>query len=797
MFRNLLKVSLRNLLRHKSFTIINIISLSVGLASAVLIASTVREDLLWDHFNKNFDNIYRVVQIQQFGGVESQHVAFNQYPLVPAMTRDLAEVETGTRYKPYGRNLVQTDPDKPGLFIDQIVFVDSTFFDVFSYEFAEGNRETALSRPENAVLTQDAAQRLFGDENPLGRELTIFDSVRVVVAGVLKKPSRRSHQKFDILLPIYSGIAGIDKQIDKWGGNTLTAYVQLRKGTDPKEVERKFPEFIKQYRDIEGVTFYLQALKDFHLRSTHIKYDHQADRSSERDVLAYIGIGVLLLLIAGINFVNLSTAQSLLRAREVAVRKINGASRWTLIRQFITEALLLAVISMVLAGVIAQLAAPGLSSFFGRQVDVKILDFGFNTFSLLILSLLLGLAAGIYPSIVLSSFHPVTALRGSPFKGPKGIWLRRGLIIFQFALAVVLMIATAVIYRQLSYAHSRDLGYNREQVILLRNSDALSATDREHFRDRIAGIPGVVSATIVSDPPVGKTSQSTFQFQGITGEGWMASYSSMDPEALQTFGLRMAEGRWFSKDMSTDESNPNNPIIALVLNQTAVKSLGLEHPIGMDLKESGWTGHVIGVVQDFYSLPLNLPIEPFVLFDLPSYQSTICVRLESEGYQETLVRLEQTWETIDSKQPFDYTFLDDLFERLYTSERTAQRQTTIFSLLAVLVASIGLFGLASFTIARRTRELGIRKVLGATEGKLLVLVIQEFLVLILIANLIAWPLGGLLMKRWLDSFAYNAGMPWWLFPIACVVSAVTALLTILVKAWHTTQVNPATILRYE
>ncbi|MFH0882091.1 MAG: ABC transporter permease, partial [bacterium] len=578
MIRNLLKVSLRNLFRQKSFTFINIIGLSVGLASAVLIASSVREDLLWDHFNKNYDNIYRVVQIQQFGGVESQHVAFNQYPLVPAMIRDLAEVETGARYKPWGRNLVQTDPDKPGLFVDQIVFVDSTFFDIFSYEFVEGNPNTALSRPENAILTQETAQRLFGNEDPMGRELTVFGDVRLTVAGVLKKPSTRSHQKFDILLPIYSGIEGISDQIDKWGGNTLTAYVVLCNGTDPKEVEKKFPEFIIQYRDIEGITFYLQALKDIHLRSSHIKYDHQYQRSSERDVMAYVGIGILLLLIAGINFINLSTAQSLLRAREVAVRKINGATRWVLVRQFLVEALLLAIISMVLAGIIAQLAAPGLSSLFGRPVEVHILGFGFNTFSLLILAFVLGLAAGTYPAIVLSSFHPITALRGSPFKGPKGIWLRRGLVIFQFTLAVVLIIATAVIYRQLAYAHTRDLGYDREQVILLRNSESLSPEDRVTFRDRIASIPGVVAATIVSDIPLGKTSQSTFSFQGIADEGWMASYSSMDPEALQTFGFRMAEGRWFSKEMSTDMGETDN-VIALVLNQKAVRSLGLEHPV--------------------------------------------------------------------------------------------------------------------------------------------------------------------------------------------------------------------------
>jgi len=797
MIKSYFLIALRTLLRQRTFTLINILGLAIGLASALLISISVREDLLCDRFNENYDNVYRVVQIQKFGGVKEQHVSFNQLPLVPAMIRDLPQVVSGSRYRPVGLHGVRLNADDVAIPVGNVVLADSAFLDLFSYPMVWGERDSQLRRPDGVLLSQETALKLFGDVNPVGREIIFRKDETLVVTGVVGKPSTPSHQRFDMILPM-SGFANFyGEDPENWGGNGTTAYVQLAEGVTGADVEEAFPDFIHQYRTTERVTFYLQPLRDFHLRSGHIKYDHQSGRGDMQDVSAYAAIAVIMLVIAGINFVNLATARSLRRSREVGVRKVNGASRGSLIRQFLFESLFLGLLSMLLAGLIAQLAAPYFSTLIGKEVNLNILDFGFTTFWLIGLSVFLGLLAGLYPAFVLSSFSPVVALRSAGDRGTGGRWIRRGLVIFQFATAVFLLLAASVLYLQLDFTHTVDIGFDREQVLSIDNIRSVPRDQMASIRERIAQLPGVVSASLVMDDPVGSTSQSTFRFAGFADEGWMASFYSMDPSALQTFGFTMVDGRWFSEDWGTDSKTGDEEISALILNQTAVASLGLEQPVGTLLDAGSWKGEVIGVVKDFHNVSLSQPIEPVLLFDEPEYFYRLCVRIDTDRYEEAIAGLEAFWQVEDPSNPFRYKFLDEYFEQLYASEKTAQRQLIVFSLLAILVAMIGLFGLASYTMSRRKRELGIRKVLGAGETGLLVLATKEFVYLILAANLIAWPIAGYVMRRWLENYVYRIDLSWWLFPAVAVVSLVVTLLTVAGQAWHTTRVNPTDILRHE
>ncbi len=797
MFINYLFVAFRNLWRQKGYSLLNIAGLAIGIAGCMIILSYVRDDLRWDSFHENYDRIYRVVQIQSFGGMEPQHVSYNQNALTDVLIQDIPEVELASRYWPIGIRLVQTDRGEPGEFLRNIYLVDSTFFEMFSYELKYGDIHTAMQQEGGIVISEKASTQLFGDVNPVGRELFVDREITAIVAGVVAEQQTGSHQFFTILAPIHLWATPLQLDVSQWGGNHLTSYIMLHEGASHTEVEASLPEVISQYRDCTGIEWYLQPLREFHLHSSHIKYDMQINRSNISVVRTLMFIAIFVLLIACVNFINLSTARSIRRSREVGIRKVVGANRFNLILQFIGEAILIALFSTILAGVLVELVQPLFEQVADRTLSVNIFDGSFTTFSLLGLALLIGILAGAYPAFVLSAFKPAQVLKSEKINGKRGNLLRKGLVVFQFVISIVLLISTVFIQRQLHYALNRDLGYNREQVVVIYPRDDQLHEKVELIRTEFNRIAGISSVTIGSDYPVGSTSQWSFLNGSDEENRWLASVYSMDPYALETYQFELIAGRFFDENIESDRNWESNET-AVVLNETAVNYLGWEDPVGHPFQlDSETTGIVIGVIRDFHPLPVSLETEPCVIMEHPEWKIIVSARVNVEDVSQTISAMESAWHEIYPSSPFEYRFLDQYFDALYTSETQLSSLVQVFTGLALFVAILGLFGLAAYSTSRRTREIGVRKVLGATILNIVQLINKEFAILVLIANVIAWPLAYILINQWLSQYVYRIPLSWWIFPLVGIVALLLASLTVGILALHAAKTNPVDSIRYE
>jgi putative ABC transport system permease protein len=802
MLKNYVKLALRNLRRNTVFAAINILGLSVGLAACLLIAAWVRNENSYDRYAHRSQDIYRV-------NLGIATATQSSYPMVdiavgPGMKAEYPEVETFTRlghlndFVQVGtRQFKETD----------MVYVDSNFFDVFTLPFLEGDVHTALDRPNTLVVTKAFAIKYFGTASALGKTVELSTYGVCTITGVIDKIPDEAHFHYEAFLSWPT----MHYNFHTWTNVGFYTYLRLRPGADAKRLEAHFPELVTKYcvteisRDMgipmseasktaNTFIFSLTPLTDIHLHS-NTKYELGAN-GSQLYVLIFSALALFILLLACANFTNLSTAGAAARSKEVGIRKVMGSLKKQLIAQFLTESILLTAFSMILAFGLALLILPWFDQVSGKHFTYEVF---FNVPALvtaLVLTGLVGAAAGLYPAFFLSSFEPIKVLKGS-LQGGRRSLLRSGLVIFQFVVSIALIVATLVVYRQLHYMQDMRLGYDKEQVLFIQDASLLDK-NQEAFRQDLLKDRRVVNASLSWCVPGSGGMQGTeiYPKSATSNDGRGEIHTNIyriDYNYVPTLGLQIVKGRNFSRDFPTDTAN------AVLINETAVADLGWGNadPIGKTIVRSGQTEYkVVGVVKDFHYISVKEKIAPLMML-LHGNEGGILVKVNTADVGSFLTDTRNHWASFHPKGPFGYYFLDERFAHFYTSEQRTGKVFTAFTLIAILIAGLGLFGLAAYMAQQRTKEIGIRKVLGATVGSVLVLISKEFILLIGIAFAIAAPLTWWGMSQWLHEFAYRTPVSWWIFPLAGASALIIAILTISFQAAKAATANPIQSLRSE
>ncbi|MCK5149017.1 ABC transporter permease [bacterium] len=805
MLLNYIKTALRNLIKYKGYSFINIVGLGFGVACFFLISLFVRDELSYDKFIPDNDRIHRVVLYAVLNN-NTVHGAASCTPLAPALRREFPEVEAVTRSRNYGFPVFRY-MDK--VFSEERVFwADSTFFDVFKVEFIHGDVHTALVPVNAIVLTESMAKKYFGDENPIGHSLNADNRRDYLVTGVIPDVPDNSHFHYDFIASL--GAYNVD-QDDSWLSNNFQTYIKLRADASVEDFEAKVNDYIiakadPQIRAALGITFaqflqnggayryYLQKITDIHL---HSNLDFEIEPNGNYTyVLIFSIIAMGILLVACINFVNLSTARSANRAREVGIRKTVGSTRSQLIRQFLTEAFFLSFIAVLAALIIAALFLPSFNNLAGKHMELSSIVNISTIPSLIGLVLLIGLLAGSYPAFFMASFQPSSVMQRDSGKAGRRAMLRNGLVVSQFAISVILIIGTVVVLRQMQFIQSKDLGFNKDNVLVIHKTDDLA--DRlGAFKLKLREQSDVISVCNTSNIMGSTFGNSVYMIPGGSGEESHLIWTlSTDEYFTETFEIKILEGRYFGKTRQTD-------VVSCVLNATAAKELGFsDDPIGKELANPG-NGDVrikvIGVVEDFHFEALNQSIRPLIIFPMRPGQSGrfVFARVEGSDIKGAMTTIESTWSKIALGQAFEYEWFDDRFSRIFLAEARTGQILLAFSILAIIIASLGLFGLAAFAAEQRTKEIGIRKVMGASVTGISLMLVRQFTKFVLISNLIACPVAYFMMKKWLANFAYQAPLSLWIFIMSLVIALMVAVLTVSYQAVRAALRNPVDSLQYD
>ncbi len=793
MFKNHITVAIRTLLRHKVYSFVNISGLAVGIACCMLILLFVQDELSYDRFHKNANQIYRVLWDGRYGDNEWT-IPYVSVPISETLKEQFPEVVHSTRL----RRESQTIHRESNYVIEKnFYYAESSFFDVFTIPFISGDPATALNSPNAVILTEQSAQRYFPNRDPMGQTLELNDGTSLQVTGVVKEFPPQSHFHFDFLAPLET-LPIIERRKSAWGSATVYTYLVLKDGASASELQTKFTAYVREHilskmPPMPGyhTNYLIQPLTDIHLHS-NLKYEITAN-SNIMYVYIFSLIAIFVLLLACINFVNLSTARSSTRAREVGVRKVLGSHRSQLIRQFFSESTICVAFSSILAIGMCELGLPLLNSLANKHLTMGSLVAPHVLIGLFALIIAVGLSAGMYPALYLSSFWPVTALKGSISSGKA--YLRNGLVIAQFCISISLLVGTLVVRDQLHFAQNKHLGFDKEHVLVLQGIPRTMTSPRQAmtFRDQFETLPQVATASLNTGIPGRDFDSMLFvPEQPANYEKTSLTYTLADEKYVEALNIEIVEGRNFSPaEHATDVS-------AFLVNQSAVKALGWQTALGKKLKRgSGIEGTIIGVVSDFHIGSLKQEIEPLVLPYLHRSPMYLAIRLHPGNVAEAISAVEETWKKLAPNQPFSYTFLDQDYARLYNREQQMSHVFQIFSGLAILIACLGLFGLAAFTTQQRTKEIGIRKILGASVSGIVCLLSKDFLKLVLIANLIAWPIAYYAMNQWLQSFAYRINLSISTFILSGLIALFIALLTVSYQAIKAARANPVEALRYE
>ncbi|NQT80062.1 MAG: ABC transporter permease [Candidatus Aminicenantes bacterium] len=803
MIKSYLKIALRNIIKHKGISFINIVGLAIGISCSVLILLFVTNELSYDKFHKKADRIYRLAVRASIGDTKINQT-YSSSQTFRMLIEDFPEIETGVKFLNLGSTPVM--PDEKTFYESKFFAVDSTFYDVFSVPLIHGNPATVLKDPNTMVLSKNTSLKYFGDINVVGKVIKVdFSSYGGIVAfkitGVSENVPDNSHFHYDLLVSSASFPTFINNT--GWSSNNFVTYLLLQEGTSQEWFDEKLKEFTRKHmggeRFDEWVAqgnyweYFLQPITEIHLNSD-LNGEFEAN-GNKTYVYIFSVISIIILLIACINFMNLSTAKSSLRAKEVGLRKVVGSSRKKLIHQFLSEAVLLSFISLALGIIIVECLLPVYRNLIGRQLDIHYFDNFIVIPSLLALGLIVGVISGSYPAFFLSSFKPISVLRGNTGSSKGSSLLRNILVIFQFAISIFLIIGTLVIYQQLKLFQNIKLGFNKEQVLVARNPGALG-NNVTPFKEVLRNNSNVIDVSGSNTLPGRSFSNIGFGAEGVE-KSFTLNLCVCDYDFLNTLKLEMAQGRFFSREFSTDSH-------AAILNEKAVKLLDWENPIGK--KINNWARNrgnftVVGVIKDYHYESLHQEIRPQALFLSGGYyqniESYISVRLNTENISETVKYIGSTWNDFAPGKPFEYSFLDEDYDNLYINEKQTRKLFTIFSFFAIFIACLGLFGLASFSADQRTKEIGIRKVLGASVPRIVNILNKNFIKWVLIANLIAWPAAWFIMNSWLQNFAYRINLSWWMFILAAILALLIALITVSFQTVKAALKNPIDSLRYE
>ena len=807
MFKNYFKTAFRNFWKNKFYTGINITGLAIGLATCLLIMLYVLDELNYDKYNSNADRIYRINNDIKFGG---NHFDLAVSPALMGATavKELPQVEQYTRLRGYGSFLVKKGNEN--LRETNLGLADSTLFDVFTLPMISGNPKTALRNPHSLVITETIAKKYFNRTDVAGQSMIINDSINYKITGVIKDVPEQSHFKYDFFIAASEDPGSSD---DNWLSENWNTYLLLKKNADPVkaaiEVEKMSDRYIgPEIKTVLNTTLddlkksgsfihcTLTPLTDIHLHSN--KTAELAANSSIQYVYIFSAIAIFILLIACVNFMNLTTARSSNRAREIGVRKVLGSLRKNLILQFLIESLLMSCMGLLLAILIALLVLPLFNQLSGKNISFNLLLHPSMLAIMGLLVITVGTLAGSYPALYLSAFQPVDVLKGKLAKGFKGSWLRNALVVFQFSISIVLMVGTIVIYNQLAYIRSKDIGFNREQLLTIQNIDALN-TRANAFKNEVQQMSGIENATISSYLPVNSsrsndaffTSPSLDQKTAISMQTW-----TVDEKYIPTFNMQVLQGRNFSSQFPTDSS-------AIIVNEATLKFLAANDVLNKKIYEindiktkSLKVLHIIGVVKNFNFASLRDVVTPLALH-LGDVNGGLTLRVKSSNIPALIAQIKNKWQAMAPGQPFDYAFMDEEFNNLYQTEQRTGKIFVTFAVLAILIACLGLFGLVAYAAEQRTKEIGIRKVLGATVGNIVGILSKDFFKLVIISAAIAFPIGWWVMDKWLEDFAYRIHISWWIFAIAGILSLLIALITVSFQAIKAAIANPVKSLRTE
>jgi putative ABC transport system permease protein len=801
MFRNYVKLTIRHLLKYRTYSFINIAGLAIGLTCCILILLYVRDELRYDRFHENAERIYRLtLSTNNDDQPTNANTSFNQGP---ALAAEFPEVESIVRFRKmgWGEKRVFARGDNR-FYEDRFFFADPNVFQVFSFPFFSGNPETALAEPFSIVITEGMSQKYFGEKNALGETIALDpyndgDFTDYKITGVLKNIPHYSHIKFDFLAS-FSSQKDLDEMQGRrgWGLESAFTYVLLKPGASAASIQSKLLAFVEKHVGKDHwYTLHLRPLTDIRL---HSKLRAELEPNGD---IAYVyifsAIAVFILLIACINFMNLATAQSAQRSKEVGLRKVVGAFRAQLVKQFLIESICLSLLALLLAFILIEASLPVLNSIVGKQISIDYAaDLPFVAL-MVGLALMTGIIAGSYPAIFLSATRPINSLTGKTSGGKKAaVVLRKGLVIFQFAISVALVVCTVVVYYQMQYIRAKNLGFDREAIVIAPLNDEI----RNRYRSAKQALlqnPNLLAMTFTEQVPAKAGNGAGYTVEGIEPEGHTRLF--VDHDFVKTYGIGVAAGRDFDERIATDESG------AFLVNEAFVNWAAWPSPqeavgrsIVMNHGGQKYPGKIVGVVKDFNLFSFREFTGPVVMNIMPMGKlNFISFRIAPSGVPETLGHLRKVWSEFAPDYPFDYYFLDDDFERLHQSDQQLGQVFQAFAWLAIGIACLGLFGLAAFTAERRTKEIGVRKVLGATVTNVITLLSKDFVRLVIYANIIAWPLAWYAMSKWLQSFAFRIEIEWWVFAIAGGLALLIAVLTVSTQAIRAALTNPVEALRYE
>lgn len=800
MFIIFLRALWRNTVAHKMYSLINIVGLTIGLACCILIMIWVQKELSFDRFHRDSERIFRIYSILTINNAD-QTEPRSSLPLGAALKQMFPEVESMTRLSTFRTKVKYNEME----FREENIFLaESSFFELFSFPLLKGNRNTVLSAPYSVVITEAIARKYFGHADPLGKMLRFGDGRMFSVTGVAKDPPSNSHLAFDILCSLETLRGEKNPASDNWGAIGYATYVKLARGTDPIVFESKMGRLVEEQIGNRlkklGVSlgFYLQPLERIHLYS---KFDFDESGTGNINyVYLFSGIAFFIMIIACVNYINLATARYAGRAMEVGLRKTLGATRGTLITHFLGETFILTCFATVLALVLSRAGLGLLQSITGQVIDDDIFTEPSFLMLLAAIAILVSLISGSYPALFLSSFQPGVMLKGKIKTGVKASFFRKVLVVGQFSIAIALIIGTLTMFEQMHFVRSENLGFDMDQV-LIADYPQKAPVAIETFRAEMANLPGVLVAGLSSAVPAqGINSQNVFP-EGRPDSGMqLMQVMDADDNYLPTLGIEIVQGRNFSREMARDDSE------SALINEAAMAKLDWANPIGktIEIATRGPDGQplrvpkrIVGVVKDFHSFSLHQKIEPLLIMNDRANCNLVSIKISSADPVGTLSRIKQKWNELFSGIACDYYFLDESFNRQYQTDERLNQIFSVFAGIAILISCLGLFGLASFITEKRTREVGIRKVLGASFSRIVVMLTGEFSKWVLMANVIAWPVAYFFLNRWLQTFAYRTTIGIGIFLLSGLSALLIALLTVGWQAVRAAAAQPVDSLRYE
>jgi putative ABC transport system permease protein len=806
MFTNLLKHSLRSFKRQRAYIIINVLGLSIGIACSLIIALYVINESSYDKYNLKKERIFRLILNGKIGGQEVTG-AFTPPVMGQTLAKEFPEVEDFLRMNGWGPSVAEYD--NKTFSEDHIIEVDSSFFNFFTIPVLKGDAQNLLNAPHKAVLSASTAKKIFGTENPIDKTIKLGnDSVRYTVSGVMADVPENSHFEANILV---SFMTSPNSRNPVWMNNNLSTYILLKPNTSVTSVDSKFPELLKKYVGPEvqkymGINledflkqgniyrYYCQNLKNIHLEPSLQQLFKPA--TDPKYLIIFGSIAVLIVLIAAINFMNLSTAQAARRAKEVGIKKVGGSSRGMLITQFLSESTILSFISLLLAIVIVKISLPSLNSTLGASLSLKLFTAWYTIPSLLLFAILVGFLSGTYPALFLSSFTPYEVLKGDIKNTRQSGRLRRVLVVFQFTVSILLIVGTMIMYTQIKYMLNKDVGFNKEQVIVLERSGELG-TKLKAFKDAVKQVSGVINVASSSAVPNRNTNNNGYGMEGRKDESFLIQTNYVDYDYIPTFGMTMVQGRTFDESHSSDKD-------ACLINESALKEFNIKDIEKTRFILPGQDGkgrylQVIGVVKNFNFESLRNPIKPYIFNFKPDDQNYgfLSVKLSASNYSKTITGIEKIWKEFTANTPLQYYFVDQDFEQMYKQEQQNAKMAVIFSVLAIFIASLGLFGLTSFTVEQKTKEIGVRKAMGSSVFGIYMVISREVFILVTVSALLAWPIIYYAAGKWLENFYYRINLSIFTFLAGLTIALGIAILTITYRIMKAANVNPAQSLKHE